>query len=140
MLKFLFNNLFSKSFPIIRYRLGDYVELDYTTQCSCKREHPIIKEVTGRVGKVIYGIKDTYPSLTLYYVFKNLAMEYDIILNYQAVQKKIGAVDLYIEDVIKGNKRDLLTREFEKYFNSDLAVTIFDNANLKSRTEKGTDF
>src|SRR5690606_4032961 len=36
----LVTNLVSRSFPIIRYRLGDYIELDTHTKCLCGREHP----------------------------------------------------------------------------------------------------
>jgi len=133
-------NLVSKSFPIIRYRLGDYIELDYSTRCSCGMEHPIVKEITGRVGQVICGFKDSYPSLTLYYVFKNLAMEYNVILNYQAVQERKGALDVYIENELIGNKRDLLIKEFDKYFSNDIELKIIDQADLKSSKEKKKDF
>jgi phenylacetate-CoA ligase len=71
----LVTNLISRSFPVIRYKLGDYIELDPGTRCDCGRVHPVIKEVLGRTGKVIYGKSGRYPSLTLYYVFKNLAIE-----------------------------------------------------------------
>ena len=133
-------NLVSMSFPVIRYRLGDYIELDNTTKCDCGMEHPIIKEVTGRVGKVIYGLKDIYPSLTLYYVFKNLAIEHNIVMNYQAIQEKKGSLDVYIEDELTEDKRNLLMKEFDKYFSHDLDFIIIDNTDLKSRNEKKKDF
>jgi len=133
-------NLVSRSFPIIRYKLGDYIEIDDTSQCACGMEHPIIKEVTGRVGNVIYGIKDTYPSLTLYYVFKNLAVDYNIVLNYQVIQKNKGSLDVYIEDSLLADKRNLLEKEFRKYFNKDIQLKIFDNTNLKSHNRKKKDF
>ena len=67
----LVTNLVSHSFPIVRYRLGDSVRLS-EEKCSCGLEHPILEEVTGRVGKNIYGVRKKYASLTLYYIFKNL--------------------------------------------------------------------
>jgi phenylacetate-CoA ligase len=133
-------NLYSMSFPIIRYKLGDYVVLDHATTCGCGMKHPIIKEVTGRVGRVIYGIKDTYPSLTLYYVFKNLAIEHHLVLNYQVVQEEKGTLNVYIENELSLEKRQLLTKEFIKYFDSDVNLSIFDKANLISTTKKKKDF
>ena len=53
----IITNLVADSFPIIRYRLGDYVKLAESGTCSCGMEHPIIEEVRGRVGKNIYGVR-----------------------------------------------------------------------------------
>lgn len=133
-------NLVSKSFPIVRYRLGDYIEIDTETQCPCGRSHYIVKEVTGRVGKKIVGKNNEYPSLTLYYVFKNLAMEHDVILNYQAIQTKKGEIDLNIEQKLDDGLKGLLEKEFIKYFDSDIELTVFDQVNLKSNNRKKQDF
>lgn len=133
-------NLVSKSFPIIRYKLGDYVDVDWNTHCPCGMAHPIIKDVLGRVGKVIYGVSETYPSLTLYYVFKNLAMSHNLVFNYQAIQKKRGELELAIENDVSAGHRVLLEREFEKYFADDIDVTIRGNMDLKSSAKKKADF
>lgn len=133
-------NLASRSFPIIRYRLGDYIKLDESTSCACGMKHPIIKEVLGRVGKVIYGKKDQYPSLTLYYVFKNLAIERNLILNYQAIQKKRGYLDLHIETTLAASARELLNKELLKYYKDDLVVSLKEGVNLKSSSRKKADF
>lgn len=133
-------NLASRSFPIIRYRLGDYIKLDETVRCDCGMQHPVIKEVLGRVGKVIYGLKNSYPSLTLYYVFKNLAMEHNVILNYQAVQKTPGALELNIESALSAAQRELLAREILKYYGNDLKVDVKESMSLKSANRKKADF
>ena len=62
-------NLVSKSFPIIRYRLGDNIEMSDEIDCPCGIQTPIIKSINGRAGSFIYGKKNNYPSLTLYYYF-----------------------------------------------------------------------
>ena len=63
----LVTNLQMKSFPIIRYKLGDYVSLaPRDKKCACGKEHLIIEEITGRIGEVIQGKENTYPSLYLY--------------------------------------------------------------------------
>jgi phenylacetate-CoA ligase len=136
----LVTNLVSHSFPIIRYRLGDYISMDYETSCECGMQHYIIKDVLGRVGKVIYGRSREYPSLTLYYVFKNLAMEHDIILNYQARQSVKSQLKLNIESLLTERERKLLIKEIDKYFHDDLDVDISDNVDLKSVQKKKVDF
>ena len=86
-------NLLSRSFPIIRYKLGDAVVLaspDY--KCPCGRNHPVVLDVCGRIGKNILGKTSKYPSLTFYYVFKNIAIQDGITLNYQARQDEKGKI------------------------------------------------
>jgi phenylacetate-CoA ligase len=136
----LVTNLASKSFPIIRYKLGDYIRLDRESQCACGMQHEIVREVLGRVGKVIYGVINQYPSLTLYYVFKNLAMEQGIILNYQATQSQKGQLTLRIEGQLSQQHRQALMKEIVKYFSADLAVHINDGEELHTRKRKKTDF
>ena len=136
----IITNLISNSFPIIRYKLGDYVELDNNLRCPCGREHYIIKDVLGRTGKVIYGSKEKYPSLTLYYVFKNLAINKNIILNYVAVQKEKGFIEIYIESKIEEYERMLLLSEYKKYFKDDLRLSLYDGKMYKQENSKKTDF
>lgn len=136
----LVTNLVSKSFPIIRYRLGDYIRLDKTSQCACGMQHEIVLDVLGRVGKVIYGKATHYPSLTLYYVFKNLAMEHGLIMNYQATQSQKGRLVLRIEGRLEEAHRTALFREIEKYFAHDLDVQVKDGEELHTRKGKKADF
>lgn len=136
----LVTNLVSYSFPIIRYKLGDYIALEKNIVCRCGMQHDVIKNVLGRVGKVIYGKKEQYPSLTLYYVFKNLAMEQNIILNYQAVQRKKGSLILKIENDLPNKQEELLLKEFSKYFKDDINLTLIDKSNFKSTGKKQVDF
>lgn len=133
-------NLVSSSFPIIRYKLGDYIEMEKEANCECGMKHPIIKEITGRVGKKIYGTKNTYPSLTLYYVFKNLARDHKMIVNYRAIQSTMGHLKLEIESKLKNDDRKLLVKEFKKYFSDDLSLSIIEEVKLKSKEHKRKDF
>ncbi|MBC2696610.1 MAG: phenylacetate--CoA ligase family protein [Desulfobacteraceae bacterium] len=133
-------NLVSHSFPIIRYKLGDYIEIDNHTHCKCGMQHQIIKEIAGRVGGKIYGYKNQYPSLTIYYVFKNLAMGHDLILNYQVVQLKKGELIVYIENELSNDDKTLLLNEFGNYFNDDIRLNIIDRSDLSSKDMKKKDF
>lgn len=133
-------NLMSKSFPIIRYKLGDKITLASNDfKCKCGRKHPVILDVLGRVGKNIIGISNSYPSLTFYYVFKNLALNHDIILNYQAVQNEKGKVLIKIEQSTLETKKYLL-EELNKYFEDDILFEIEYGAILHSMDGKLKDF
>lgn len=133
-------NLLSKSFPIIRYKLGDYVKLaDKDFRCKCGRVHPVILEVLGRIGKNIVGKRHNYPSLTFYYVFKNLTLSKNITLNYQATQEKKGKVVLKIEQN-KGDFINDLMHELQKYFKNDIDFQIHYNQKLHTKDGKLKDF
>ncbi|UFS69137.1 hypothetical protein LPW11_14685 [Geomonas sp. RF6] len=132
-------NLVSRSFPIIRYKLGDYVRVDRETKCSCGMAHQIITEVTGRVGALIHGKKHTYPSLTLYYVFKNLAGR-NLVYNYQVVQDTKGKVVAYLEKKLEPAETSLIQGEFRKYFSDDLEVVIQDDCQRSDFSGKRKDF
>jgi phenylacetate-CoA ligase len=133
-------NLTSKSFPIIRYKIGDYIEINNSIQCKCGRKHHVIKEILGRVGKTIYGYKNRYPSFTLYYIFKNIALNHNIILNYVAVQKTKGEIELYIEQKLNKSTLKILNLEYKKYFNDDLDMRLYDGKIYKQENRKKTDF
>jgi len=133
-------NLISKSFPVIRYKLGDYIELGGVLKCSCGRNHLTVKDVLGRTGKVIYGFKEKYPSLTLYYVFKNLAIEKKIILNYVAIQKGKGEIEIHIERKITEHEKNMFMLEYTKYFKNDLRLNLLDGSIIRQEKAKKTDF
>ncbi|WP_203300629.1 phenylacetate--CoA ligase family protein [Marinobacter sediminum] len=119
----LVTNLSSFSFPIIRYRLGDCVSLSHS-ECGCGRKHMVIKDIAGRRGATVFGHSQTYPALTFYYVFKNLALKKDILLNYKASQSEQGCVDIYIEG--ESNRRHIedVKSELYKYFGKDIVFNI----------------
>ena len=134
-------NLVARSFPVIRYKLGDYVKMKPNDfKCSCGMSHPVIESVTGRVGKQIQGTKKTYPSLTFYYVFKNLALEHHLELNYQAHQYEKGKLLLLIEQELDTKQTELLMKEFRKYFNQDIVIEFKDNSVLHKMDGKLKDF
>lgn len=134
-------NLVAKSFPIIRYKLGDYIKLKPESyQCPCGMSHPVIESVLGRVGKLVYGKVKTYPSLTFYYVFKNLALNHKLELNYQAVQNVKGILVINIEQSIDKSAYSLIGGEMQKYFGLDIEYTINENQDLHQKNGKLMDF
>lgn len=136
----LVTNLKSRSFPIIRYALGDTVEFaspDF--ECPCGRKHPIIKEVTGRIGKNIWGREKKYPSLTLYYIFKNLYFNKERKLDFQAHQVEKGSLEIWLKEPVTDEVKKLIIEESENYF-SDLDLIIVENHNFRQEKGKLRDF
>lgn len=128
-------NLQMTSFPVIRYKLGDYIELAPEDEtCSCGMQHRILKSVTGRVGELIHGKESVYPSLYFYYVFKNL-LQKGLSLNYQIEQHEKGKLEVYIEENLTTIEESQLKKEFEKYFSKEVDYTIHQKSTLKR--EKG---
>lgn len=114
-------NLIMKSFPVIRYKLGDYIRLkskDY--KCVCGMEHPVIEEITGRIGKNVYGATGIYPSLYFYYVFKNLEKNHHIKLSYQVIQKEKGRLEFFFERPLAPEEENALQKEVKALFGDDI--------------------
>lgn len=128
-------HLASYSFPIIRYKLGDAVKLSDET-CKCGRAQPIISEIVGRKGSVVVGENNSYPALTFYYVFKNLAIQKSVLLNYKAVQKERGHVDLFLEGIDNSRYETAIMDELVKYFNHDVNFTVRFVKNLTKQRKK----
>lgn len=133
-------NLQMQAFPIIRYKLGDYIKLaPKETTCACGMQHQILEEVTGRIGGLVYGLSENYPSLYFYYIFKNLA-EKGIKLSYQIQQKKKGELLFLIEQNLPSATLKLVQQEIERYFNKDMNCTIKDGQQIGSKNKKLTSF
>jgi phenylacetate-CoA ligase len=118
-------NLQMHAFPIIRYKLGDYIKLaPKTKKCECGMQHLIIEEITGRIGQTVYGINRMYPSLYFYYIFKNLASKQGLLLTYQVVQKEKGKLIFLIEQPLDSRQLIYLENEIGVYFKEDMEVMI----------------
>lgn len=129
-------NLQMKAFPIIRYKLGDYIRLATENKiCTCGRAHHILEEVTGRIGENVYGKQQIYPSLYFYYIFKNLAKKHNLKLTYQIIQKEKGILIFNLEEIITQKQEQLLKQEIHSYFNDDITYNI--HQNVKKTEIKG---
>ncbi|MCO4322419.1 hypothetical protein [Aliidiomarina quisquiliarum] len=138
--KIVVTNLASFSFPIIRYELGDYISLS-DTKCKCGRSHKIINEVLGRVGKSIVGKNgSSYPSLTLYYIFKVLALDYGVVLNYKAEQHVVGKLKFLLDREITDKELVLINEVSKSYFSDALEIEIIPNVLIHDKKKKLKDF
>ena len=134
-------NLNSYSFPVIRYRLGDSIILeDEKYACPCGMAHRVLREVTGRVGTRIYGYKQIYPSLTIYYVFKNIYMESGVAINAQFVQDRKGYLIVKVEGLLSSEGRSLLEKELYSYFGEDMDWNFEENSVVHTMDGKRKDF
>jgi phenylacetate-CoA ligase len=134
-------NLQMHSFPIIRYKLGDYIKLaPKNKKCNCGLQHSILEEVTGRIGAVVYGKKKNYPSLYFYYIFKNLVSKYELYLNYKVIQNKRGTLVFFIEQALDHLEFIKLEDEIKNYFKDDIIYEIKMNQILFSKNEKQKSF
>ncbi len=137
----LITNLQMKSFPLIRYRLGDYVTLaPKEKKCACGRAHHIIEDITGRIGLNVYGIEKIYPSFTFYYIFKNLGNNHNLKLTYQVIQQTKGTLDFYVEEALDAESQLLVKQEIEKYFGNDMRYTLTQNHRPSQQKKKKKSF
>lgn len=133
-------NLLSRSFPVIRYRLADSIELAPDGfECPCGMKHTVIREVLGRVGSVVHGKTGQFPSLAFYYVFKNLFFEKGLSLSYQAQQHEKGKVVIDVEQDCPEHL-GVVQAEIRKYFSDDLDATIRFGKKIESGQKKRRDF
>tara|TARA_Y100001935_G_C17310006_1_gene515163 strand:- start:1181 stop:2458 length:1278 start_codon:yes stop_codon:yes gene_type:complete len=130
-------NLNSFSMPIIRFDLGDYIELE-TVKCNCGRHSQAVKDILGRVGTFIYGRSQNYPTLTLYYIFKDLALSHNTSLSYQGVQNVKGELQLIIFDDLAKLDVDQILTTCKKYL-PDVEVEIVQGI-FEDRKNKIKDF
>lgn len=121
-------NLNSYSFPIIRYKQGDYIDYNNNNFCSCELNTPILDNVIGRSGTFIFGFNDKYPSLLLYNIFKNINLKYNVSFSYNALQYKLGYLIIYItfsSNPTSIKLENIIQNEFSKYTKqNDLIITI----------------
>jgi len=129
-------NLQMKAFPIIRYQLGDYIQLaSKSMKCNCGKAHYILNEVTGRIGANVYGKQEIYPSLYFYYIFKNLGKKHNVKLTYQIIQKEKGILIFNLKENITDKQEEQLREEIRTYFSDDITYTI--NQNVKKKDGDG---
>lgn len=120
----ILTNLVSRSFPVIRYALGDNIVLNRGETCPCGLSHDVLGDVAGRTGTRIRGMSRDFPSLTLYYVFKNLALDHHVVVGYSTLQDSPGVLKVKLDKTISEKEEALLRREFKKYFSDEIRIEI----------------
>lgn len=130
-------NLRAFSFPIFRYKLGDAIKLKSEDfKCPCGISYPVLEEVQGRVGQSIFGKKRKFPTLTFYYIFKNIYYNLGFSVNYHARQLKKGEIELLIEEDKNEKLHQAILNEAKSYFKGDIDLLIFYNQKFHNLKEK----
>jgi phenylacetate-CoA ligase len=142
----ILTNLNSYSFPIIRYKQGDYIDYDNNHFCNCGLKTPLLNNVIGRSGALIFGFNDKYPSLLLYNIFKNINLKFNFSFSYNAVQYKLGHLTIFITFSIQPSIilfENIIKNEFSKYTSdNDLIISIkyITKKNYNKKYKKNLDF
>lgn len=133
-------NLNAFSLPVIRYKIGDAIKISDSNVCTCGRNSRVILEVEGRVGKKIIGRNQTFPSLTLYYIFKNISLKHGADIQYQGYQSEAGRLELRVTKNLSSSERKWINEQCENYFADDMEVSIKENQNIHDKKGKLKDF
>jgi phenylacetate-CoA ligase len=102
-------------------------------------ESPIIEEVTGRIGKKIKGKLQDYPSLTLYYIFKNIYFNNNLKIDFQAHQFEKGKLEIWLKQPVTENLKRIILNESRKYF-ADIEIFLLENHDFRQQSGKLRDF
>ncbi len=141
--KIIVTNLWAYSLPYIRFELGDYIVLDEETKCPCGREHKIIKEVTGRIGRKIYGKEGVYSTININHTFKNVSFKHGIELAYSAKQYEKGKMVFELtkdDSVDEQQAKEALISSAHEYFGDDLDVEVKFVTYSEGKSKKQKDF
>lgn len=127
--------LLNKAWPLVRYRIGDVVEMEEAEQCSrCGRPGPIIYELRGRTGDVLITPSGRrFPHISL--IVKNLHG----VRQLQLVQNAIDEILIRFvpADDFNGAQDERLIRDsFAKAINEPIRWTL-EAAPELSRTPMG---
>jgi phenylacetate-CoA ligase len=140
-------NLLSHSFPFIRYRLGDHIRMASNSPCPCGRQSPVISQITGRIGKKIFGRSGRiFPSLTVYYILNTLYEDFPGLLRLQAVQGSEGRLDFLVilDDRMDAQTMDGLKQSLEalvkKYYFDEIDVRLLPVESISRGEGKKVDF
>ena len=127
----ILTNLNSFSFPIIKYKQGDYIDYSEGKFCSCGLPHPVLDNVIGRMGQDVFGNKFKYPSLLFYNIFKNVNSSLSSNIGYYIEQHHKGILKVYLKHNEDNSSKieNSVKREFYKYCSEDIAIDfeIFKN-------------
>lgn len=118
------SNLSFEAMPLLRYRTGDRVVVDYEP-CECGRTHPRIKQFLGRVDDMLHvsGV-NVFPSQVEYVLFQ----QPELSENWQLVvgeKKGLHNLKVEVEPVPEweGKINDKYIADLEKELHSYLEIT-----------------
>lgn len=118
--------------PLIRYKIGDQLTLSQNQSCACKRQMPIVDEITGRIEDVVYG-KDGREMVRFHSVFNGLST----VKMSQVIQTSLEAITIKIVPDVSldaNEKLQIISRVQSQLGNIDVIIEEVDDL---PRTKNG---
>lgn len=109
--------------PLVRYRIGDSIELDSSRElCACGLKFPIVKSIQGRTTDYIYS--EEYGKVNLGNI-SNSTKDVKGIICFQIIQNSYDTLEIFIV------KNDIYNKHEEIKFMSALRERVGNNIKLK---------
>lgn len=109
--------------PLVRYRIGDSIELDSSREfCACGLKFPIVKSIQGRTTDYIYS--EEYGKVNLGNI-SNSTKDVKGIICFQIIQNSYDTLEIFIV------KNDIYNKHEEIKFISALRERVGNNIKLK---------
>ena len=131
-------SLTNTKMPLIRYCLGDNIELDYSTNCKCGNPASIIKKISGKKGVSFYNNGELITEKKLAYCIERTnSLFFDCIVQYQVSKQRDDILFvLYIEKKFENWEDQVLYQlklELSNVdINADSWIFKFQTTNIKN--------
>lgn len=119
--KVIGTSLHNYSMPLLRYEVGDLVELEEEKRCACGREMPLVRRINGRQEDVIIR-PDGGIVTTLFIVFNVIPdLEFG-----QIIQESIDEIVVKItkNDNFTKDKEEILLNYIRKFTGNDMKIYV----------------
>lgn len=133
---FLLTSLHNKAMPLIRYQVGDLVEVKIQ-KCACGRNSSVLQSISGREIEMMClpGGKKISP-----YLLTTVIEENNLISKYQIRQVAENQLDiLYVAQKIKPDEADdlaLTIGKIIKQIGNDVSINFHEVESISSNTAK----
>lgn len=125
------------SFPFIRYKNGDQVELSESS-CTCGRKSKIIKKIVGRISDNVVGLDGTPVHWGYFHhllIYTNIAANRNLE-KFQVIQSSLNELSISIQsDPLSEDDKSILIKELKSKF-GDIQIAI-NNVPYISHSETG---
>ena len=108
--------------PLIRYKMGDLVQLAIDQNCKCGREMPVVEKIVGRIEDTVIGV-DGREMVRFHGIFINIPE----ILKSQIVQLSITdfKIKLVLKDsVLSAVSHDLIVNRMHSQLGNQIQIQI----------------
>lgn len=122
----LVTDLFNKSFPLVRYRIGDMAELS-EEPCRCGSHNRVVKSLQGRTNDVaLLKSGRMIPGLTFYYISRALLESSGVLKEFIIRQTALDTFefDVVSDQPLSAADIDALKKTAEEYLEPGLNIFV----------------